>query len=39
MTEKIKNFQNLRIWQKGIEVVKDIYILTKQLPKEDKRVV
>jgi 5-bromo-4-chloroindolyl phosphate hydrolysis protein len=33
MTEKIKNLQNLRIWQKGIEVVKDIYILTKQLPK------
>ena len=35
MTEKIKNFQDLRIWQKGIEVVKDIYILTKQLPREE----
>jgi len=35
MTEKIKNFQDLRIWQKGIEVVKDIYILSKKLPKEE----
>jgi len=35
MTEKIKNFQDLRIWQKGIEVVKDIYTLTKNLPKEE----
>ena len=35
MTEKIKNFQDLRIWQKGIEVVKDIYILTKKFPKEE----
>lgn len=25
----------MRIWQKGIEVVKDIYILTKKLPKEE----
>jgi four helix bundle protein len=35
MTEKIKNFQDLRIWQEGIEVVKDIYILTKKFPKEE----
>ena len=35
MTEKIKNFQDLRIWQTGIEVVKDIYILTKKFPKEE----
>ena len=35
MTEKIKNIQDLRIWRKGIEVVKDIYILTKQLPREE----
>ncbi|GAF73329.1 unnamed protein product, partial [marine sediment metagenome] len=35
MTEKIKNFQDLRIWQKGIEVLKDIYILTKKFPKEE----
>ncbi len=35
MTEKIKNFQDLSIWQKGIEVVRDIYILTKKFPKEE----
>jgi four helix bundle protein len=35
MTEKIKNFQDLRIWQKGIEVVKDLYLLTKKFPKEE----
>ena len=35
MTEKIRNFQDLRIWQIGIEVVKDIYILTKKFPKEE----
>ena len=35
MTEKINNFQDLRIWQKGIEVVKNIYILTKKFPKEE----
>ena len=35
MTKKIKNFQDLRIWQKGIEVVKDVYILTKKFPKEE----
>jgi len=35
VAEKIKNFQDLRIWQKGIEVVKDIYILTKKFPKEE----
>ncbi len=35
MTEKIINFQDLRIWQKGIETVKDIYILTKRFPKEE----
>lgn len=35
MAEKIKNFQDLRIWQKGIEVAKDIYILTKKFPKEE----
>jgi len=35
MTEKIKNFQDLRIWQIGIEVVKDIYVLTKKFPKEE----
>ena len=35
ITEKIKNFQDLRIWQIGIEVVKDIYIVTKKFPREE----
>jgi hypothetical protein len=28
MEEKIKSFKDLRIWQKGIEIVTDIYTLT-----------
>ncbi|GAI82701.1 unnamed protein product, partial [marine sediment metagenome] len=32
MEEKIKSFKDLRIWQKGIEIVSDIYILTKKFP-------
>lgn len=33
--EKIKSFKELRIWQKGMEIVKDIYLLTKKFPKEE----
>lgn len=33
--EKIKSYKELRIWQKGIEIVKDIYVLTKTFPKEE----
>ena len=33
--EKITSFKQLKIWQKGIEVVKDIYALTKNFPKEE----
>jgi four helix bundle protein len=35
MEEKIKSFKDLRIWQKGIEIVSDTYILTKKFPKEE----
>jgi len=35
MEESIKRFKDLRIWQKGIEIVSDIYILTKKFPKEE----
>ncbi|GAG56333.1 unnamed protein product, partial [marine sediment metagenome] len=35
MEEGIKRFKDLRIWQKGIEVVTDIYTLTKKFPKEE----
>ena len=33
--EKIKSFKQLKIWQKGIEIVKDIYTLTRHFPKEE----
>jgi len=32
---KIKSFKDLKIWQKGIQLVKDIYALSKALPKEE----
>src|SRR5438045_3969469 len=32
----MKNYKELIIWQKGIEIVKRIYILTKQFPNEEK---
>ena len=35
MEKGIKRFKDLRIWQKGIEIVSDIYILTKKFPKEE----
>ena len=35
MEESIKRFKDLRIWQKGIEIVSDIYLLTKKFPKEE----
>ena len=33
--EKIKSFKDLRILQKGVEIVKDVYTLTKTFPKEE----
>jgi len=35
MEEGIKRFKDLRIWQKSIEIVSDIYLLTKKFPKEE----
>ncbi len=32
----MKNYKELIIWQKGIEIVKRIYQLTKQFPAEEK---
>lgn len=32
----MKNFRQLIIWQKGIEIVKKIYVLTKQFPMQEK---
>lgn len=33
--EKIKSFRELKIWQKGIEIVKDTYMITRKFPKEE----
>jgi four helix bundle protein len=33
--ETIKHFKELKVWQKGIEIVKDIYDITKHFPKEE----
>lgn len=32
----MKNYKELIIWQKGIEIVKQIYSLIKHFPKEEK---
>jgi len=34
--EKINTFRDLRIWQKGIELVKEIYRITNHFPKEEQ---
>ena len=36
MEEKIKSFRDLKIWQKGIELVKEVYKITKNFPKEEQ---
>jgi len=35
MDNKIKNFRDLEIWQKGIEIVKRIYKVTEKFPKQE----
>lgn len=39
MTDKIKSFRDLKVWQKGIELVKEIYIVTNTFPKEELYVL
>lgn len=33
--ERIKNFRDLKIWNLGIEIVADVYNLSKKFPKEE----
>jgi len=33
--EAIKHFKELKVWQKGIEIVKDIYDIIRRFPKEE----
>ncbi len=35
MGEKIRNFKQLQIWQKGMEIVKLVYSLTGKFPQEE----
>jgi four helix bundle protein len=33
--KKIESYKDLLVWQKGIELVGDVYLITKKLPKEE----
>jgi len=35
MEEKIRNFRDLNIWKLGVEIVEDVYKLTKSFPKDE----
>jgi len=35
MTEKIRNFRDLDIWRKGIEIVKDVYETASCFPRQE----
>lgn len=35
MVEKIRNFRDLDVWKKGIEIVKDVYKITGSFPKQE----
>jgi four helix bundle protein len=35
MTETVRNYRELKIWQKGIQVVKVVYALTKKFPQSE----
>ena len=32
---KIKTFRDLKVWQKGIELVKEVYSITKKFPSDE----
>lgn len=36
MAEKIRTFRDLIVWQKGIELVKEVYKATNDFPKEEQ---
>jgi four helix bundle protein len=35
MVEKIRNFRDLDVWKKGMEIVRDVYVATSTFPKEE----
>jgi hypothetical protein len=32
MVEKIRNFKDLEVWKKGMEIVKDVYVTSSTFP-------
>ena len=32
----MRNFRNLEVWKNGIELVKEVYLPTKHLPKDEQ---
>lgn len=36
MEDKIRSFRNLKVWQKGIELVKEVYRITNSFPREER---
>ena len=35
----MNNFKELKIWEKGMEIVREIYTLSKQLPEEERYIM
>lgn len=35
MTETVRSYRELKVWQKGIELVKTIYLLAQKFPKSE----
>ena len=35
MVEKIRNFRDLDVWKKGMEIIKDIYVASSTFPKQE----
>ncbi len=35
MLDKVKNYRDLKVWQRGIDLVKTIYLLTRNFPKHE----
>jgi four helix bundle protein len=34
--DAIENYRDLKVWQRGIDLVEDVYALTKSFPREEK---
>ena len=39
MSERVKSYKDLLIWQKGIELIKDVYQVVKKFPREETYVL